>query len=76
MILRKKLVEELSRGKEGMGNGYLILDLALVPWETSWCHVFQAPTDNTVPSGSLSLGLFPYCSPKFSLARGQDSQES
>lgn len=66
-----KLVEELSRGKEGMESGYLVLDLAPAPWEDSvldlalapwkarWCHLSQPPVNSTALSGSLSWGLFP-----------------
>lgn len=46
-----------------MRSGYLVLDLALAPWEASWCHVSQPPANNTGLSGPLSWALFPYCRP-------------
>lgn len=58
-----KLVEEFSRGKEGMESGYLVLDLALAPWKARLCHLSQPPVNSTALSGSLSWGLFPWHTP-------------
>lgn len=48
-----------EQGKEGVRSGYLVMDLALAPWEDRWCHVSQSPVNNTELSGFLSRGLFP-----------------
>lgn len=37
-----------------MRSRYLVLDWAVVPWETSWCYVSQPPVNNTALLGSLS----------------------
>lgn len=74
MVLRMKLVKELSRGKEGVESKYLVLDLTLASWRARWYHISQPPVNSTVLSGSLSWGLvmvYPL-GPKFSLAIGQD----
>lgn len=79
MVLRKRLVQDLHRGKKVVGSGYLASGLAPAPWEAWWCHTSQSPANNTLLSCSLSWGLSLQCIPpqyQFSLERGQESQES